>query len=68
MEYIEKLNFLKNAFEKNKKVSFRLTNGIFAEKKVSVLYVNTDDVENADFKIKHKEYIYTYSLNNITFL
>jgi hypothetical protein len=68
MNYLQKLDYLKNALETNKKVSFKLTNGNFAETNVNIIYVNNDDITNKDFKIKHKDFICTYFIDNITII
>jgi hypothetical protein len=68
MNYLQKLDYLKTALETNKKVSFKLINSNFAETNVNVIYINNDDVLNKDFKIKHKDFVYTYFIDNITII
>jgi len=68
MNYLQKLDYLKNALETNKKVSFKLINSNFAETNVNVIYINNDDIINKDFKIEYKDFIYTYFIDNIIIL
>ena len=68
MNYLKKLDYLKTALETNKKVSFKLTNGNFAETNVNIIYVNNDDITNKDFKIEYKDFVYTYFIDNITII
>jgi hypothetical protein len=68
MNYLKKLDYLKNALETNKKVSFKLINSNFAETNVNVIYINNDDITNKDFKIEYKDFIYTYFIDNIIIL
>ena len=57
---------LKNAINKKELISFKLLNSDWSEKNVEVIYIDNDDVENKEFKIKtNKGEVYTYFSNNV---